>query len=246
VQANTTPQSVSEPIGGAHHCIGTAQAVLDIVFHHLHGRCRSHGGRLSDFELAAAKADLTQGLIGTTSLFENIHNQCMMASGPTATTTFAQGEILSSLLSLGSQKAAERVFSLQLCFLADNWLNLFYKGFSIFIQKHVSANSEQRLSRAYAKSARKFRQGLSIRRYLAEEDVQNELRNCVSRFEKSEAYDQMVARATDQLNDYVAINAWKVSQHVNEITLEQMKEFLRIFPHEMLALLEACREGLDC
>jgi hypothetical protein len=243
MKANMTPQAVSGPIGGAHHCIGTAQSVIDIVFHHLHGRCVSHGGQLSHLELAAAKADLVRGFIGTTSFFENIHNQCIMARGQTADRMFAPGEILSSLLSLGGSKATERVYSIQLSFLADNWLDVFYQGFSIFIQKHVSANSELRLSRAYAKSACNFRQALSVRNLLAEEDIQNELLNCIAQFKNPEACNQMTALATDEINNHIALNSWKVYRHVSKITREQMSEFLRIFPSEMLAFLEPFRSG---
>jgi hypothetical protein len=67
---------------------------------------------------------------------------------------------------------------------------------------------------------------------------------CIAQFETPEACNHMTALATDEINNHIALNSWKAYRHVSEITREQMSEFLRIFPSEMLAFLEPFRSGL--
>jgi hypothetical protein len=235
---NTMSQLIAASIGGPHHCIGTAQTVIDIVFHHLHQRCASHGGRLNNSELQAAKEDLSQGLVGMPSFFENIHSQCMAASGATTTMRFSRGKILPSLLLLCSQRAAERVFSLQLSFLADAWLDLFYDGFATFIQNHVNANCELVLGMAYAKAACKFRQSLSTEKYILEQDVQNILRKCALQLKEYETDGGAIAKATDDVNGHIALGAWRLRQHVNTITNRQMQKFFEISGREIAVFIK--------
>lgn len=58
------PNPLAAPMpGGAHHCISTANGVVDIVFRYLHANCASHGGILSEADLLAAQADLVDSCL---------------------------------------------------------------------------------------------------------------------------------------------------------------------------------------
>ena len=76
------------------------------------------------------------------------------------------------------------------------------------------------------------------------EEAGGEFLYCIAQFETPEACNHMTALATDEINNHIALNSWKAYRHVSEITREQMSEFLRIFPSEMLAFLEPFRSGL--
>ena len=231
-------ESISRALGGPHHCIGTAQTVIDTVFQYLFEHCDSPDGSLSKFELIAAKADLVKGFMGMPEFFEDIHSRCMNASDASHIIKNSDRKILSSLLVLASQREAERVFSAQVSFLADDWLDLFYSGLSIFIENYVSVGCESRLKKAYVQSAYKFRQNLSLEKLFVEQNVQNELRNCLSSFARYVTNELMIAKATDEVNDYISSKAWRVRGRVDKIAIDQMKAFFIALLKEMPAFLD--------
>lgn len=225
--------SLTGPIGGSHHCIGSSQSVLDLAFRYLHATCASHGGRLTEAELDAAQAEIIDSFSDTFDFFELIHKRCMDASGVTAPVPFSQGRMLPSLLSICSQRIAAHCFALQVDRLGADWLKLFFDGFSVSIRKHACGDAETRLGRAYTKAAGNLRQKLSIKTLLLEQEVQDALRDCITPFAKPDACNAMTISFTDEINHWIGKQSGSVCPHVSKITNDQMRKFLNLFPCEV-------------
>ena len=230
----TRPElSLTGPIGGSHHCIGSSQAVIDLAFRYLHATCASHGGRLTEAELIAAQAEIIDSFSDTLDYFELIHKRCMDASGVTAPVPFAQGRMLPSLLSICSQRIAAHCFALQVDRLGADWLKLFFDAFSVSIRKYGCADAETRLGNAYTKAAGNLRQKLSIKTLLLEQGVQDALRDCIAPFAKPDACNAMTTAFTDEINHWIGKQSGSVCPHVSKITNDQMRKFLNLFPCEV-------------
>ena len=225
--------SLTAPIGGSHHCIGSSQAVIDLAFRYLHAACASHGGSLTEVELNAAQAEIIDSFSETLDYFELIHKRCMDASGVSAPVPFAQGRMLPSLLSICSQRIAARCFALQVDRIGADWLKLFFDAFSVSIRKHGCADAETRLGNAYAKAAGNLRQKLSIKTLLLEQGVQDALRDCIAPFAMPDACNAMTTAFTDEINHWIGKQSGSVCPHVSKITNDQMRKFLYLFPCEV-------------
>lgn len=219
-------KSTSEPIRGPHHCIGTANTIVDLVFDHLHKKCTVAGGSLAEADLSSAKTDLLNGLFKSPDFFEHINRQCMVASGANAEKPFALGRLLSTALAFATEKSAERAFSLQMSFLPDAWAEVFYEGLSVFVQTHLRRGAETDLVKAYTKAAGKFRQKLTVEQFVSEENVQSVLDDCLLALKEQISDDESAARLAHELNDYIEVNAWRAGSHLDQITSEQMKVFV--------------------
>jgi hypothetical protein len=157
----------------------------------------------------------------------------MHASGVTAPAIFAQGRMLSSLLSVCSQRIAGHCFALQVDRLGADWLKLFFDAFSVSIRKRACADAETRLGHAYTKAASNLQQKLSIKSLLLEQDVQDALRDCISPFAKPGACNAMTTEFTDEVNHWIGKQSGSVCPHVSKITNDQMRKFLNLFPCEV-------------
>jgi hypothetical protein len=230
-------QSLTEPLAGAHHCIGSGHAIVDLTFRFLHASCASHGGSLTDTDLTAAHADLIDSFSSSSDYFELVHKRCMVASGATAPMMFGQGKMLSSLLFVCSQRIAAHCFSLQFDRLGNDWLNLFFGAFSESIRHHVCIDAEARLVSAYGRAAGKLRQKFTIKKLLSEQDVQNVLRDCILPFKNPETCGAMATEMNDEVNHWIGKQSGTVCPHVSKITNEQMHKFLSLFPSEAIMVL---------
>lgn len=232
-------QSLTEPIGGSHHCIGTAHGIVDLTFRYLHAACASHGGSLTEADLTAAQFDLLESFSSTLDFFELIHQRCMRASGVTAPAVFKQGAMLASLLFICSQRTAEHCFSLQIEQLGAEWLRLYFDALSNSIRRHINSEAETNLTGAYAKVAGDLRQKLTIKKLLQERDVQKVLLDCIMPFDLPKACDDMAVEFGDEINQYTGKMTGSVSPHVSKITNNQIRNFLMLFPREVRMILDS-------
>ena len=232
-------QSLTGPFGGAHHCIGSSHATVDVTFRHLHTMCAANGGSLTDADLTAAHAAIIDSFSSTLDYFERSHKRCMDATGANGQMLFAQGRILSSVLFVSSQRIAAHCFSLQFNHLGTEWLKLFFNAFAESILRHVCADAETRLASAYVKAAGILRQRLSIKTFLLEQAVQDVLRECILPFKDADACDAMATRLDDEVNQSIGKQSGSVCPHVSKITSDQMRTFLELFPSEIGIILKS-------
>lgn len=237
-KSNDFGKALTEPICGAHHCVGSAHTILDLAFLHLHAACASHGGNLTESDLTTAHADIVAGFSDNLSYFEIYHQRCMDASGATAPKNFSRGRMLPSLLFFCSQRVAAHCFSLQFNRIGTDWLKLFFDAFSEHIRRHISADAEARLAGAYANAAGHLGQKLSIKKLLLEQEVQDVMRECIVPFRKTDACDELATEVTDEINHCIGILSGSVCPHVSKITSDQMRKFLNLFPHEVAIALK--------
>jgi len=237
---NTTgsKQLISQSFGGTHHCIATGHTVVGIVFRYLYASCASHGGSLSESNLAIAHRELIESFPSAFDLFDAIHQTCMVASGATAPMAFEQGRMLSSLLYACSKRSAAYVFSYEFSRLGAGWLSLFYDAFSESIQRHVNLNAEQRLTNAYAETAGKLGQILSIEKLIAEKAVQDVLRECALPFDAFGASGAMVMQLNSEINAYIAVKNADTVPRLSKVTDGQLQKFLSLFPREIYIALK--------
>jgi hypothetical protein len=232
-------QSLTAPIGGAHHCIGSSYATVDLAFGHLHAMCAAHGGSLMDADLTAAHATIIESFSSTLDYFERFQKRCMNATDANTQMLFAQGRMLSSVLFVSSQRIAAHCFSLQFNRLGTEWLKLFFNAFSESILRHVCADAETRLARAYVKAAGSLRQRLSIKTFLLEQAVQDVLRECTLPFKDANTCDAMAIKLDDEVNHSIGKQSGSVCPHVSKITSAQMRTFLELFPCEIGIILKS-------
>jgi hypothetical protein len=227
-----------KPFGGAHHCIGTGHEIVDAVFRYLQTKCASHGGTLTDSELAEAQIEFVDDFLFMFDQFEDIHARCMDASCSTAPIIFAKGRMLSSLLFTCSRSAAAHVFSSEVQDLRGNRLNAFYVALSDFVLQYISLNAEARLTSAYVKASRKHGQTLTIDKFLQEQTVQNVLRECLRGFETPGFINASLACLNDTLDDNISKDAGFDTPHLHITAIDQMREFLNRLPDEIKITLK--------
>ena len=233
IAPSTTEQLNSKPLGGAHHCIGTGHEIVDAVFRYLQIKCASHGGALTDSEIAEAQTEFVDDFQFMVDQFEDIHARCMDASCATAPTLFAKGRMLSSLLFTVSRSASAHAFASEVQDLRGTRLNAFYSALSDFVRQYISLDVEARLTTAYVKASCNHGQRLSIDKFLQEQTVQNVLRECLRGFETPGFINEILSRLNDQLDDNISPDAGFDTSHLHKIVIEQMREFLNQLPDEI-------------
>ena len=227
-----------KPLSGAHHCIAIGHDSVDAVFRFLRAKCASHGGTLTDSELAAAQMEFVDDFQFMFDQFKDIHARCMDASCATAPTIFAKGRMLSSLLFTCSRSAAAHAFASEVQDLRGNWLNAFYGALSDFVRQYISWDAETRLTSAYVKASRNHGQTLTIDKFLQEQPVQNVLRECLRGFETPGFSDALIVCLNDKLDDTISKDAGFDTPHLHTIAIEQMREFLNRHPDEIKIALK--------
>jgi len=227
-----------KPLGGVHHCIATGHDIADAVFRYLLAKCASHGGTLTDSELAEAQAEFIDDFQFMFDQFHDIHAQCMDASYATAPKIFAKGRMLSSLLFTCSRSAAAHAFASEVQDLRGNRLNAFYGALSDFVRQYISLDVEARLTGAYVKASGKHGQTLTIDKFLQEQTVQNVLRECLRGFETPGFVDALLTCLNDKLDDTIGEDAGFDTPHLHKFAIDQMREFLIRLPDDIKMALK--------
>lgn len=230
---------LTEPIGGTHHCMATAQSVLEQAFRYLHASCMSHGGNLSEPDLVAAQEELTESYLSALDIFEGIHQRCMAASGIASPKVLELGKMLSALLLACGQRTASYCFSLQVNRMGTLWIEMFFDALSDFIQRKIKPDAEREVNRAYAESVRNLRQKLTIKTLLLENNVKGVLLDCISSFESPAMSIGLVSEMDDEINRFIGKSNSTVMPHVSRITVNQMQKFASLFPREARMVLKA-------
>lgn len=205
------------------------------MFHYLQEQCTSHNRTLTAADLATAKSDLLNSVSGIIDFFECVHRQCMTASGVEVSPILSQKKIFASILLACSQRAAERCFSIQTS-LTDVLLDFFYEAFSESVERRMDVEIRARLARAYVRSARKFRQELSIGKLLLQEDIKSLLFDHILPLVKPDEPELIEALSRTLVHDinlYMTQNISRIGRSVDGITDAQMLAFLTQLPDEI-------------
>src|SRR5664279_5551751 len=79
IHFNPAEQANAAPLSGPHHCIGTGHNIVNTFFRYLQIKCASHGGTLTDSDLAELQIEFVDDFHFMFDQFENVHSRCMYA-----------------------------------------------------------------------------------------------------------------------------------------------------------------------
>lgn len=165
-------------IASSNHCIGTAHAIMNMVFQHLRSRCAAGGGSLTMAGLDAAQDDLVAALSGGLDMFETIHKRCMLANTVLSPPLFENDRMLSSLLYACSRELAHCAAMSSARHLPDDEIDAFYDDLAQSLKRHLGFDAEARLARGYMNASIEHGQALTIERLVEEPNVKSVLDAC--------------------------------------------------------------------
>lgn len=227
---------MSASIRGPHHCVGVATSVADRIFHFLKTRAEAHGGVLSVADLGTLHGHFLGSLPKAASYFEGVDRLYMEASGATAPELLSRDTILATLVSAVSSKAARTAFP-QVEHFGVHWLSELCGGVARYIREHVCADADDRLSRAYFELAARLGARLGIADLLADEGVQQVLRECFAPLIARNPPNAITERLCDVVNAYIAGQRHIGAADPAKITQAETRKFLSFLRSHLAAVL---------
>lgn len=227
-----------DQLRGSHHCIGTGRAMADLIFKIVHSRALENGGMISAEEILSVKAQFVVGLPSGMDFFERINQECMHASGSTASDPFSQDTLLSTLLSACGKGSAELAFKLQVEKCGADWLEIFFQAFSEVARNNISQDTWQNLIAAYVHAAEVYKAKMQVFDIIARNDVRTILSDCVAPFYRIFESDKIAKSINASINDVIARKYNIAGPSTVKITNDQMERFLTMLSKEMSLRLE--------
>jgi hypothetical protein len=231
---------MSVALRGPHHFFGTATAVTEMVFKHLHALCEKQGGSISSAELDAARSQVLRGYVGAFNFFESCHQNCMDASAASAPALFSRDTILASLLSAGSHKAARPACPNQISRFGEVWLAQFFNGLALYVREHVCPTADKRLNDVYAVLCVKLGAKLSMEDLLKDKNAGVILREAVAPLLAEGAPGLLASKLSDVVSQSIAAQRGIPKPDISKVIDSEMKNYLTWLPRQLhVALAEA-------
>jgi len=227
---------MSALLRGPHHCVGVATSVAERIFHFLKTRAETHGGTLSLADLDPLHAHFLASLPKAASYFEGMDRQCMEASGASAPELLSRANILATLVSAVSHKAARTAFP-QVEQFGGQWLGELCAGVARFIRTEVCADADDRLTKAYFELAGRLGAKLVIADLLAEDATQRVLRECFAPLIAKNPPIETIERLCDLVNAHIAGQRHIAAADPAKITLAETRKFLAFLRSQPMAAL---------
>lgn len=229
------PSDIATPreLPGPHHCIGTARAVVDIVFRSLRARCAALGGVLPQDELDALCSEIVDSFACGFDLFELRHNRCMNASLSTSDMPFARERILATLLRACAEKSARGIFSLQIQHLGARWIDQLFEGIASYARHHIGTRLDAPLINAYVDTANIPGIKLTPIELLKRQAVKDTISECARVFETAGGSVTGVNDACDWVNASIAKQRNAGGADISKITQDEARSLLFMLPQEI-------------
>lgn len=224
-------------IPGPHHCAGTARLAAQLIFGVLEARCRAHGGSLTLDDLAAAKAQVAEGLVGGFDWFETTHTTCMTALGALQAPRLTRQSVLASLLLACDLEAARRAFATQMERFGPPWARQFFDGLAEALRRHGGAEADRRIGDAYARHAVASGAKLTTAELFDDPQVRDALADCAAVMAAPTDIELRAQALSDAVNEAVTARTGVRGAHLSKITIDEAKHFFLVYPPKLRARL---------
>ena len=149
-------------LAGPHHCIGTARAVVDLVFQQLSDMCSGKDECLTRSDLKNLHAALVDSLAaGRLPWMQDVFKRCMDARMQ-ARVTLERDSIVAVVLGLWLGDTIGDVFAAQVARGGPAWQPLFLDAVGRCIVRYITPQIGARLFSAYARLASRYGADLSV------------------------------------------------------------------------------------
>jgi hypothetical protein len=150
-------------LSGPHHCIGTARAVVDLVFQQLSDMCGSRNNEcLTRSDLKTLHAALVDSLsTGRLPWIQDVFKRCMDARMQTRV-TLERDTIVAAVLGLWLEDTVGDVFAPQIARGGAAWSPVFLDAVGRCIVRYITPQIGARLFAAYARLASRYGADLSV------------------------------------------------------------------------------------
>jgi hypothetical protein len=149
-------------LSGPHHCIGTARAIVDLVFQQLSDMCSSNDECLTRGDLKTLHAALVESLAAARlPWMQDVFKRCMDARMQ-ARVTLERETIVAALLGLWLEDTIGDIFAKQVARGGAAWPPVFLDAVGRCIVRYITPQIGARLFAAYARLASRYGADLSV------------------------------------------------------------------------------------
>ncbi len=227
-------------IRGAHHCVGLAVSVSELMIRFMKSQISIYGGTLGPDELDKLHIQFVASIPKAGKYFEGVDHRYAEACGATTADPFSRSHILPTLINAVGDKAARTAFP-QAEYIGANWILQLCGGIANYIRKQICPDADDRAITAYLSVGGRLGPKLGLADVLADSAIQRVLRDSLMPILKPETSEQHLEPLCDAINTTIAGQRGIGKADPAKVTDAELKKFLVYLPSQMLATFNAAK-----